>query len=125
MQCCPLSSCDDGDSPDFYNQRVLTAAKTHKCTECREPILKGSQYERVDGVWEGYWTTHKTCMTCVEIRDHFSCEGWIFGQLWEDLAENFFPNMKAGGPCMEGLSPAAKQCLFDACLAWKLSGGNE
>lgn len=37
-----------------------------------------------------------------------------------DLEENFFPDMKAGGPCMEGLSPAAKARLFDRRMKWLL-----
>lgn len=29
---------------------------------------------------------------------------------------NFFPTMSAGGPCLQGLSPTAKDALFDAYL---------
>jgi hypothetical protein len=55
----------------------------------------------------------------VEIRTHFACgNGWIIGELWNDLEENFFPDMKAGGQCMHGLSPEAKRRLIDARMEW-------
>ena len=72
---------------------------------------------------EGRVWTAITCELCVEIRDHFACNGWIFGQLWEDLENNFFPEMVAGGPCMEGLSPTAKAALFEERTRWLLGGG--
>jgi hypothetical protein len=118
MQCCPLAGSDDGDAPSVYHMSQRTARKQHTCTECNEPIRAGSKYEHTSGCWDGSWSTYKTCLLCVEIRDHFACNGWLFGRLWEDLQENFFPNMRAGGPCMEGLSPEAKTRLFEKRLAW-------
>ena len=94
------------------------AAKEHHCDECRETIRRGDHYEHFSGLWEDRWTVYKTCLSCIEIRNHFACEGWMFGRLWEDLEENFFPEMRAGGPCLEGLSPAAKGRLFERRLAW-------
>jgi hypothetical protein len=122
MMCCPLSGgCDHGDGPTIYTTATPVARKEHRCTECREAIQIGTKYERTEGLWSGAWSTFKTCLSCVEIRDHFSCDGWVYGSLWEDLEQNFFPDMRAGGPCMDGLSPAAKARLFDRCTAWRLS----
>lgn len=117
--CCPLES-GDGESPELFSSSTVTAAKDHRCTECRETIAKGARHEVVRGMWDGSWSTFRTCLSCVEIRDHFACEGYIYGQLWSDLEENFFPDMKAGGPCMEGLSPEAKARLFDRRMKWLL-----
>lgn len=117
--CCPLSGSDDTDGPSVYNIAHPRAAKDHKCSECGETILKGVRHEHVKGMWDGSWSIYRTCPLCVEIRDHFACgNGWLFQQLWEDLENNFFPDMKAGGQCMEGLSPTAKQKLIDARMAW-------
>lgn len=118
MICCPLSTSDDGETCSFYNQKLVTAKKPHQCTECGEVIPANAKYENVRGCWGGDFSVYKTCASCKEIRDHFSCDGWVFGQLWEDLEENFFPDMKAGGPCMEGLSPEAKARLFDLRMKW-------
>jgi hypothetical protein len=116
MACCPLST---GDIESTCSSIALRKArKEHRCCECRETIAKNAKYEYVSGIWDRTPSAWKTCLSCVEIRDHFSCEGWVFGELWNDLEENFFPDMKAGGPCMEGLSPAAKGRLFERRMAW-------
>jgi hypothetical protein len=101
--CCPLDNGDaDADPAQFYNQRVLRAAKEHECSECSAKIAKGERYERVDAMWDGDWSMFKTCLLCVEIRNHFACgNGWCFGEVWNQLEENFFPDMKAGGPCID------------------------
>lgn len=119
MQCCPLES-SDGDGPSCYSSSTRKARKGHRCCECRETITPGTEYEYVSGIWDGRPESFKTCLSCVEIRNHFGCEGWIIGQLWDDLENNFFPDMKAGGPCMEGLSPEAKARLFELRTAWLL-----
>ncbi len=116
--CCPLGGGDDAPA-SVLSTSVVKAAKEHCCTECRETIFKGIKYELAKGCWDGTWSTYKTCLSCVEIRNHFACEsGWLYGELWSQLEESFFPDMKAGGPCMEGLSPAAKNRLFERRLKW-------
>lgn len=119
IQCCPLTSGDD-EPAKFHRKTSRQARKLHTCTECRESIAPGAKYEHVSGCWGSYVDTFKTCASCVEIRDHFACNGFIYGQIWEDIKENFFPTMRAGGPCMEGLSPEAKGRLFDLRLAWAM-----
>ncbi len=121
MICCPLSGSSDADECiQGHTVKLRTARKEHKCQECSEAIPVGAKYEYASGVFDRSGFSHKTCMSCREIRDHFACDGFIYGQLWEDLENNFFPDMKAGGPCLEGLSPAAKGRLFDECLRWRL-----
>jgi hypothetical protein len=118
ITCCPLDG-GDGEEAKFYRRTERRAAKEHRCFECREPIPKGAKYEHVAGKWDHSVLTFRTCLSCVEIRDHFACEsGYVYGELWTQLEENFFPEMKAGGPCMKGLSPEAKARLFDRRMAW-------
>lgn len=115
--CCPLNGGEDG--PSCSTTVVRTARKEHQCSECREAIAPGVRYEYFSGIWDGQPNAYKTCLACVEIRDHFACSsGWTFGDVWAQLEESFFPDMKAGGPCMEGLSPTAKARLFERRLAW-------
>jgi hypothetical protein len=123
VTCCPLTSGDESAEYSTYSAKVVRC-RTHKtCGECGTRIERGQRYELVKGKWFGEWCTYKTCMMCVEIRTHFACNGWVFGQLWEDLEENFFPDMKAGGPCMDGLSPTAKQHLIDERMRWYFDQG--
>jgi hypothetical protein len=117
MTCCPLSG-DESEGPSFSTTTVRAARKVHTCVECRVEIDKGTKYESTTGKWDGGMATFRTCLSCVEIRNHFACNGFVYGALWGDLEENFFPDMKAGGPCMKGLSPEAKQRLFDLRMKW-------
>jgi hypothetical protein len=119
MVCCPLDS-GEGEAARVSQTQLRRAAKEHRCGECRETIKPGDRYEHNRSMWSGVWSTSRTCVSCTEIRDHFQCGGWIYGQLWDDLEVNFYPDMKAGGPCMEGLSPANKARLFERRMKWLL-----
>lgn len=121
VTCCPLQEGDE--SPSESTSEVILALEDLKCGECGEVIISGTAYENFEGCWGDVeagdpWDVHRTCLSCVEIRNHFACNGWVFGEVWNDIEQNFFPDMKAGGPCMEGLSPAAKGRLFERRLAW-------
>jgi hypothetical protein len=116
--CCPIQGNDGDDGPSAFQCVVRRARKPHKCVECREAIPIGARYEHASGIWDGRADSYKTCLSCIEIRDHFACDGYYYGQIWEDVYGNFFPDMKCGGPCMDGLSPAAKARLIDMRMAW-------
>lgn len=109
---------DDDGQAECFSSKVSKARKKYECYECGNKISAGDKYEYTSGMWEGDWSTFRTCLSCVEIRNHFSCGGWIYGRLWEDLENNFFPTMTAGGPCMDGLSPEAKGRLFEKRMTW-------
>lgn len=80
---------NDWEQPDFHCVSFPKAAKPHVCGECGEEIKKGEKYELVKGKWDGYLNTHKTCLTCMNVRNSlFSC-GWVYGQVWEDIKEWF------------------------------------
>lgn len=116
MKCCPLSANDE--SSGSHAVSVIAARKPHKCCECNESIPVGAKYERYVIFEDDKAESFKTCLSCVEIRDHFACNGWLFGCVWDDIEQNFFPEMRAGGPCLDGLSPEAKGRMFERRLAW-------
>lgn len=119
MTCCAISSADDGDMPsEIFSDGIVTARKDHACVECRAAITIGTRHESTSGKWDGDVRTYRTCLMCVEIRNHFSCGGWTYGEVWRELEESLFPDMTAGGECMSGLSPAARAMLFERRLAW-------
>lgn len=117
MVCCPL---DGGDEPPaFCHTTMPRARKEHRCTECHETIAVGDRHEATRGKWASSMSTFRTCLSCVEIRNHFACgSGWVYGDVWSQLEDSFFPDMKAGGPCMAGLSPEAKARLFARRMKW-------
>ena len=119
MRCCPLTESDEFLPISCITNEIRKARKAHWCEECHDEIAPGTRYQYHRSLCDGSWQVARTCLSCVEIRDHFRCgRGYVFGLLWEDLEERFFPTMAAGGPCMDGLSPAAKARLFERRMAW-------
>lgn len=59
--------CDDG--LDFYDVSWRRARKVHRCCECYETIAAGTRYEYVAGLWDGTFSTFKTCDRCVRARE--------------------------------------------------------
>ena len=76
--------CNDS-SPSMYVETWHKARKEHKCCECKRKIKPGDEYERIAGVWDGDFSTYKTCEVCAGLRDalaEFSCP--TFGGLGEE-----------------------------------------
>lgn len=139
MICCPLTSYDGDESERCVVMSGVVGE--FRCCECLPTEKEHGAYERAtfykcncdcdycldlehhrcigsgcNGRGCKQTSEFYTCAVCLEIREHFACDGFYYGQLWEDLCQNFFPNMVAGGPCLQGLSPKAKGALFDAYL---------
>ena len=56
---------------DFYDGKVRTARKPHKCGECGGVIQPGEVYNLHAGVWEGDFWSIKNCSDCEQLRfDH-------------------------------------------------------
>ena len=82
--CCCI---DVDDTVDLARDEWRKANKEHRCGECGEVIKKGERYEHASLLFEGDWSTHKTCELCVRIRtDFFPC-GFYYGFLREDFRE--------------------------------------
>lgn len=118
VACCPLQECDEVAT--LYDVDKRRGRKDHVCCECRDVIPRGALHERISMLYDGSWSSFRQCLLCSEIGDHFACGGRVLETLWSDLEENFFPDMRMGGPCMAGLSPAAKLKLVERRMAWYL-----
>jgi hypothetical protein len=90
------------------------ARKQHKCHECRRIINIGERYEKVTEVFEGEISTHKTCTSCLSIREVFFSDGYYFGQIIEAMEEHVF---ECDGDISEKqilkLDPDAKKIIAD------------
>jgi len=80
-------SCTDGDPASVYRTQWRKARKEHLCCECDDPIKVGDKHEYVTACWDGTWDDHRTCKTCVAIRERYCPHGWLFGQLAEIIEE--------------------------------------
>lgn len=76
---------------DHAETTYPTARKRHACCECNRPILPGSEYQRVQGVWDGKWWTFKTHHRCNRVRlalmSHAAHECLEYGQMRSELSQ--------------------------------------
>jgi hypothetical protein len=86
-----MSCYCDYSYPDFYVDRMVKAKKNHRCDECGRTILAGEKYEYVSAVWEGDFSTCKTCDKCLELRQytkaHVPCFCWQHGNVIQDAID--------------------------------------
>lgn len=88
-----------------YERDEINAEGDLSCEECREKIPNGHKYERASGNYDRQQYTHTTCLSCVEIRDVFSCgEGASHGDLWERMRDYVFPDLTTASKCLHKLS---------------------
>lgn len=90
------------ECPALYSEKFVHARKAAKCCECGTPIAAGDRYQRSEGLWDGAFSTYKTCAPCAELRDAMMkaasaqdcCEGPAFGDLmnWATEAEVYEPS---------------------------------
>lgn len=62
-------TCDYDGMPDVFDERMVVARKKHRCCECYTDINPGDVYERIKGLWDGEWSTYKTCERCSDLRN--------------------------------------------------------
>lgn len=73
--------------PRVASTATPKARKKHACCECPRPIQPGERYELVKGNWDGEWSTYKTCLPCVALRERYCEDGWVYGELEQVLEQ--------------------------------------
>jgi len=86
--CSCVAGTDCYGSDGFRCDITRTARKSHKCHECHGLIAERQQYEVSTGLFDGDILRFKTCSVCVEIRNAFFCEGFLYGEIRHDLREH-------------------------------------
>lgn len=109
----------DSEGPTLHREEVRRSRKSRACCECGQAIAAGDRYEYVRGLWDGYWSTYRTCLLCVEIRHALSCGYWSYGEVWGDIAETVFEAMDRSGPwdCLAKIPSEAARAKLRA--AWE------
>jgi len=82
--CC---SADVDNVSDLVITTVQRARKPHACCECGGEIVVGQPYEIAKSLFDGHWSTYKTCTVCVAIRDDLCPCGYYWGELREVILE--------------------------------------
>lgn len=90
--------------PAFCNTVHRTARKRHICNECRGHIEPGDVYEYVAGLWDGDFSSFKTCIHCETARNFYvgDCDSRSFRD-WDDGEFTF-------GSVRDDLFEFAKDC---------------
>jgi len=116
MEC----SCNvgiDGDNDDFlgYSERTLKAGRKHTCVECGKEIKKGEQFVFISIFEIERIGNFKLCLDCHAVSKQFFADGWIFGQMWDNLGDYLFYNWKDDLPsnCISKLPPPARDRVCD------------
>lgn len=86
MSDCGVCLCGPEDGViEVISESTVTARKPFKCCECRRTLPPGTEYEKIVGKFEGEFLRYRTCLDCANIRRGFSCNGWVYTQLWEEF----------------------------------------
>ena len=83
-----MSCLIDIDHDDCYEElhcKIVKAKRQWRCGECSTPIFKGSDHEVFVGRIDDRINTHRTCLTCLSIRNKFLC-GWTYEGIYEDIS---------------------------------------
>ena len=86
-------SCDY-DPATVYDVNTVKASKSHKCCECQGVIRKGERHELSKGLWDGSWSSFRTCPDCLHVIcelkrliDDGRCGGWLHEGMMSQLEE--------------------------------------
>lgn len=105
----------DGEAPTVFREQEHIARIVHRCGECDEKIQPKERYLRSEGLWDGKWSTHRTCAACALARDLMAEVEQASGC---DEDERFCPFGQLSEACY-----AAESALSHALLDWSRLGG--
>jgi len=109
---------DDVEQVEFYDEKVVTARKTHTCTECGGEIAPGERYTRKTYRFEGKFHTDRVCTPCHEAAAEFEF-GIVGGMLWEYFSNEWDNGANIQG-CINRLTTArAKTLMHRQWMLWK------
>lgn len=96
-----MCDCYWDNPPKFYNCRTVKGRKEHKCDECLRAIEKGELHEYAKGLWEGEFSTFRTCMTCRDMVKEISLQCYCHGQLMDEVDVRDYPEVQSVADFLE------------------------
>lgn len=80
----------DGESWPIEDGTIMEAEfEGIECCECGQYLEEGDKFEIQIWVNEGNIDAYATCVPCARIRESlFQC-GWVFGQMWRTLRDQY------------------------------------
>jgi hypothetical protein len=77
-----MCDCSDFETPAVFEEVTRKARKCHRCGECKGLIERSDHYWESRGLWQGEWSTHKTCGSCYVVA-HSLLDCYSLGDLVE------------------------------------------
>lgn len=86
-----MCAVDDAEPATVFEEWTRCARVAHVCGECARTIRPGEVYQVSSGLWDGRWSTFKTCAHCTVLGAWLGeiCGGYPFGALTEELREHW------------------------------------
>jgi len=94
-----MCAIDDADPADVWSETTRRAAKPHTCEECSRCIQIGEQHLYVSCLYDGHWSTFRTCAHCAAagVWMRTVCGGYLTGGLLEELQEHWDEGYRSVG----------------------------
>lgn len=111
---CILDSVDCVERVYLYEEKTVTARKTHYCSECKIPIDKKERYITLKALFDGTFYRAKICVHCESIAKTMFCRNipWP-GLIMETLINHVGCGHEFGLACLDGLTPRAKYMIIN------------
>jgi len=109
-----MSCYCDYDPPRVYRASRPLARRHHRCSECGRAIPPGERYERVEALWDGPWSTVKTCVWCLGLRDIIESRAPCFCWLHHDLVDTMVQFLRDDSGEIPGLGMQAGRWIVAA-----------
>ena len=77
-----MCDCSDFEAPAVFEEITRRSRKRHRCCECKGLIEPGQHYWESRGLWDGEWSTHRTCGACYVVA-HTMLPCYSIGDLIE------------------------------------------
>ena len=103
-----MCDCDYYDRPVVFRQVIRRARKRHRCGECLGLINPRTHYYEARGLWDGRWSTHKTCGSCHVIANTL-LECYAYGQI-EECLDYELDLRERGNPGRIALAGIKRRC---------------
>ena len=122
MECsCNADVGLDWEGTCWSGEREVKAAKNHRCYECGCEIKKGDRYRYHTVFGDGTAGNYKLCLACNAIAEIMFSNGFIFGQVIDDLQDYLRRSWRNDLPsnCISKLPAAARDRVCDILQEWQ------
>jgi hypothetical protein len=111
MSCnCQINVYNNSCEASGMWDETRVARKEHKCCECNATIKPGQKYEIATCIVDRGWSSYKTCIDCISVRDALFCS-WVYTELWESVAREL--NSLPSSECMMQMTKRGRDMVCD------------